>query len=164
MSAYEFQLCPYFCRDHRYFINYQNISIRNSGCCCFKCNVRSEKFKKLIVCVPAVPQTCPRMKCFCNTSRNCRYKDIEMNIFVCFCLLHIYTKTRQFLDCFTLLLARHLADVSCFIGPSMPSGICMEIHTKIVQKKKKKQSRDEGIPRQPHIYTSIYRLTSHIGV
>ena len=56
------------------------------------------------------------------------------------------------LDCFTLLLARHLADVSCFIGPSMPSGICMEIHTKIVQKRKKKQSRDGGNPRQPHVY------------
>ena len=55
-------------------------------------------------------------------------------------------------DCFTLLLARHLADVSCFIGPSMPSEICMEIHTKIVQKRKKKQSRDEGIPRQSHVY------------
>ena len=57
------------------------------------------------------------------------------------------------LDCFTFLLARHLADVSCFIGPSMPSGICMEIHTEIVQKGKKKQSRDEGIPRQPHAYS-----------
>ena len=57
------------------------------------------------------------------------------------------------LDCFTLLLARHLADVSCYIGPSMPSGICMEIHTEIVQKRKKKQSRDEGIPRQPHVYS-----------
>ena len=32
-----------------------------------------------------------------------------------------------------VLLARHLADVSCFIGPSVPSGICcMEIHTEIV--------------------------------
>ena len=31
-------------------------------------------------------------------------------------------------------------------------GICMEIHAKIVQKRKKKQSRDEGIPRQPHVY------------
>ena len=46
------------------------------------------------------------------------------------------------IDCFTLLFARHLADVSCYIGPSMPSGISMEIHTKIVQKRKKKQSRD----------------------
>ena len=55
-------------------------------------------------------------------------------------------------DCFTLLLTQHLADVSCFIGPFMPSGICMEIHTEIVQKRKKKQSRDEGIPRQPHVY------------
>ena len=55
------------------------------------------------------------------------------------------------LDCFTLLLARHLADVSCYIGPSMPSGICMEIHTEIVQKRKKKLSRDKGIPRQPHV-------------
>ena len=35
-----------------------------------------------------------------------------------------------------LLLARHLADVSCFIGLSMPFVICMEIHTEIVQKKK----------------------------
>ena len=42
--------------------------------------------------------------------------------------------TRPVLDYFTLILARHLADVSCFIGPSMPSEICMEIHTKIVQK------------------------------
>ena len=40
------------------------------------------------------------------------------------------------IDCFTLLLARHPADVSCYIGPSMPSGICMKIHTKIVQKMK----------------------------
>ena len=56
------------------------------------------------------------------------------------------------LDCFTLLLAQHLVDVSCYIGPSMPSGICMEIHTKIAQKMKKKQSCDEGIPRQAHVY------------
>ena len=55
-------------------------------------------------------------------------------------------------DCFMLLIARHLADVSCYIGPSMPSGICMEIHIEIVQKRKKKQSRDEGNPRQPHVY------------
>ena len=55
------------------------------------------------------------------------------------------------IDCFKLLLARHLADVSCFIGPPMPSGICMEIHTEIVQERKNKQSR-EGIPRQPHVY------------
>ena len=34
----------------------------------------------------------------------------------------------------------------------MLSGICMEIHTEIVQKRKKKQSRDEGIPMQPHVY------------
>ena len=59
------------------------------------------------------------------------------------------------IDCFTLLLARHLPDASCYIGPSMPSGICMEIHTEIVQKRKKKQSRDEGIPRQPHVYLWI---------
>ena len=38
------------------------------------------------------------------------------------------------LDCFTLLLARHLVDVSCFIGLYMRAGICMEIHAKIVQK------------------------------
>ena len=56
------------------------------------------------------------------------------------------------LDCFTLLLARHLADVSCYMGPSMPSGICMEIHKKIVRKRKKKQSRDGWNPRQPHVY------------
>ena len=55
-------------------------------------------------------------------------------------------------DCLTLLLARHLADVSCFIGPSMPSAIGMEIHTKIVQKRKKKPSHNEGTPRQPHVY------------
>ena len=61
----------------------------------------------------------------------------------------VYAKS--YLDCFTLLLARHLADASCFIGPSMPSGICMEIHTEIVLKKKK-QARDGGIPRQPHVY------------
>ena len=59
------------------------------------------------------------------------------------------------LGCFTLLLARHLADVSCYIGPSMPCGICMEIHTGIVQKRKKKPSRDKGIPRQPHAYLKI---------
>ena len=29
---------------------------------------------------------------------------------------------RVIADCFTLLLAQHLADVSCFKGPSMPSG------------------------------------------
>ena len=56
------------------------------------------------------------------------------------------------LDCFTLLLARHLADVSCYIGPSMPSGIGMEIHTEIVQKRKKKPSHNKGTPRQPHVY------------
>ena len=56
------------------------------------------------------------------------------------------------LDCFTLLLARHLADVSCYIGPSMPSGICMEIHTEIVQKRKKKPSHNKGTPRQPQVY------------
>ena len=56
------------------------------------------------------------------------------------------------LDCFTLLLARHLADVSCYIGPSMPSGICMEIHTEIMQKQKKKPSHNKGTPRQPHVY------------
>ena len=61
-------------------------------------------------------------------------------------------RTLQKLDCFTLLLAQHLADVSCYIGPSMPSGICMEIHTEIVQKRKKKPSRDKGIPRQLHVY------------
>ena len=59
------------------------------------------------------------------------------------------------LDCFTLLLARHLADVSCYIGPSMPSGICMEIHTEIVQKRKKKPSHNKGTPRQPHVYLKI---------
>ena len=56
------------------------------------------------------------------------------------------------LGCFTLLLAGHLADVSCYIGPHVPSGICMEIHTKIVHKRKKKPSLGEGILRQPHIY------------
>ena len=70
------------------------------------------------------------------------------------------------LHCFTLLLARHLADVSFYIGPSMPSGICMEIHTKIEQKRKKKQSHDEGIPRQPHVYLqtdqSLHRLDQPI--
>ena len=30
--------------------------------------------------------------------------------------------TGEFLDCFTLLLARHLADVSCFKTPSIPTG------------------------------------------
>ena len=63
-----------------------------------------------------------------------------------------YLFCQKTLDCFTLLLARHLADVSCYIGPSMPSEICMEIHTEIVQKGQKKQSRDKGIPRQPHVY------------
>ena len=37
----------------------------------------------------------------------------------------------------------------------MPSGICMEIHTETVQKRKKKPSRDKGIPRQLHIYLKI---------
>ena len=61
----------------------------------------------------------------------------------------------------TLLLARHLTDVSCLIGPSMPSGICMEIHAKIVQKRKKKPSCDREFLGSP---TSIYRLTNHISV
>ena len=65
---------------------------------------------------------------------------------------HVISRTQSHIDCFTLLLAWHLADVSCYIGPSMPSGICMEIHTEIVQKRKKKPSRDKGIPRQPHVY------------
>ena len=60
--------------------------------------------------------------------------------------------TARIIDCFTLLLARHLADVSCYMGPSMPSGICMEIHTEIVQKRKKKPSHNKGTPRQPHVY------------
>ena len=63
--------------------------------------------------------------------------------------------THSSLDCFTLLLARHLADVSCYIGPSMPSGIFMEIHTEIVQKRKKKPSHNKGVPRQPHVYWYI---------
>ena len=72
-----------------------------------------------------------------------------------------------FLDCFTFLLARHLAYVSCFIGPSMPCGICLEIHTKIVQKRNKKPSHYEGTPRQPHVYfldwpiTSTFRTANH---
>ena len=33
----------------------------------------------------------------------------------------------------------------------MPSGICMEIHTEIVQKRKKKPSHNKGTPRQPHV-------------
>ena len=72
----------------------------------------------------------------------------------CTCLFHINRTNHSWdmLDCSMLLLARHLADVSCYIGPSMPFGICMEIHTKIVQKRKKKRSRDYGIPRQPHVY------------
>ena len=37
----------------------------------------------------------------------------------------------------------------------MPSGTCMEIDKKIEQKRKKKQSRDEGIPRQLHVYLQI---------
>ena len=43
-----------------------------------------------------------------------------------FCM-DFHTDSR--VDCFTLLLARHLADVSCYTGPSMPSGICMETHS-----------------------------------
>ena len=54
-------------------------------------------------------------------------------------------------DCFTLLLARHLVDVSNFVGPSTSSGICVEIYTKIMLKRKK-PSHDEGIPRQTHVY------------
>ena len=34
--------------------------------------------------------------------------------------------------------SKNLADISCFIGPSTASVICMEIHTKIVSKRKKK--------------------------
>ena len=30
------------------------------------------------------------------------------------------------LYCFTLLFTWHVVDVSCFVGPSMISGICME--------------------------------------
>ena len=65
---------------------------------------------------------------------------------------HCMRRCPAAIDCFTLLLTQHLAAVSCYIGPSMPSGICMEIHTKIAQKRKKKQSRDEGIPGQTHVY------------
>ena len=36
----------------------------------------------------------------------------------------------------------------------MASGICMEIHTKIVQKQKK-PSHNEDTPMQPHIYVQI---------
>ena len=63
-------------------------------------------------------------------------------------------------DCCKRLLARHLADVSCYIGPSMPSGICMEIHTKIVRKRKKKQSRDGGILGNPRLFRAPTRTTS----
>ena len=66
------------------------------------------------------------------------------------------------IDCFMPLLARHLADVSCYIGPSMPSGICMEIHTEIVQKRKKKPSHNKGTPRQPHVYLKIDQSRQHL--
>ena len=56
----------------------------------------------------------------------------------CQALLEVFSviKASSYLDCFTLLLARHVVDVSCYIGRSMPSGICMEIHSKIMQKRK----------------------------
>ena len=65
------------------------------------------------------------------------------------------------LNCFTLLLARHLVDVSCFIGPSMPSGICMEIHTKIVQKGRRNSHMVREYLGNPK---SIHKLTNHISV
>ena len=37
----------------------------------------------------------------------------------------------------------------------MPSGICMEIHAEIVQKREKKPSHNKGTPRQPHVYLLI---------
>ena len=37
----------------------------------------------------------------------------------------------------------------------MPSGIYMEIHTEIVQKRKKKPSHNKGTPRQPDVYLYI---------
>ena len=46
----------------------------------------------------------------------------------------VCTVSRQRINCFTLLIARRLTDVSCFMGPSMSSGICMEIHTKSCRK------------------------------
>ena len=48
--------------------------------------------------------------------------------------VQIWTDT--LLDCFTLLLAPHLADVLSFIRPSMPSVWKSMDHTKIVQKRK----------------------------
>ena len=74
---------------------------------------------------------------------------------------NIKEETDMSVDCFTLLLARHLADVSCYIGPSMPNGICMEIYTKIVQKRKKKQSPNEGIPRENSRLFINFRSTNH---
>ena len=65
------------------------------------------------------------------------------------------------LDCFTLLLARHLADVSCYIGPSMPSGICMEIHTEIGRNGRRNHPIIRELLGNP---TSIYRLTNHVSV
>ena len=85
------------------------------------------------------------------------YREMEL-------LYHNFVNEKEnILDCFTPLLARHLADVSCFIGPSMPSWICMEIDTKIMQKRKKKQSHDEGIPRQSHAYSYIDQSHTRLG-
>ena len=64
---------------------------------------------------------------------------------------------RALIDCLMLLFAWHLANVSCWIGLYMPSGICMKIPTKIMQKRKKKYSHDEGILRQPHVYLYMYK-------
>ena len=52
------------------------------------------------------------------------------------------TNDAIFIDCFTLLLESHLADVSCLIGLSMASGICMEIHTYITQKRKERKVQE----------------------
>ena len=48
----------------------------------------------------------------------------------------------------------------------MPYGICMEIHTEIVQKRKKKPSHNKGTPRQPHVYsyilTTLQNTSKHV--
>ena len=75
--------------------------------------------------------------------------------------LHGHPDSHGPVDCFTLLLARHLVDVSCYIGPSMPSGIYGNPYRNHAETE---EERNHPIVREllgkP---TSIYRLTNHIS-
>ena len=65
------------------------------------------------------------------------------------------------IDCFTLLLAPNLADVSCYIGPPCP----LESVWKSIQKSCRKGRRNRHMIREfLGNSTSIYSLTNHISV